>query len=656
VFPTPSPTPLFATPLSTATVTGVVFSTSSELTQEWPQQTERTRRWLAAVNKGITNFTTRKVTIEKAVPTPPATNVWLESPISTTEMPYELVKVGRRYAVKTVSGPNEGHLHGLTTKAKASAQLRILNRGLMKGGARSTTEAASGLVLHPTDSIDDFKSLFSELTKIWNNGKIGEGLRSHGIPVVNLVIKYLPLAGAPGVAAATALEKLQISKWINLLASLIDFVSGDGNIMTFLNALKDLVGDLFKQLGDVLLDVARHPEKIGNAIKGGFDVATNAVQNIFEPGRAEQQAEYAKNESQKSAEQSAADDIIASMKSAADTYFENNKPQTFDDAAEFVAKFHDHQYPPIEVDSQITDAINEFKLMAQDPTIQSKGGNFQTQQARVEGAQILYAIPYLLYMRDNWQSRPEKYQNPDKKTTWNGHIGKWEQVKPLQEIPSWDESTFANKAIDRTTPFYGSGPKPKSEFDTFLDSFIDGINAINSTEAGYDANDPATIQREKEQKDATEKRDRERAEQEAAAREADTPANRVKRGNIAIRHIFEAMGWPVPWEENNGPIRSDGQIDPAMRDAIPFNMGNFVTSNPYVQLWVANPTSATQSELDKIVTEIKKWIPKQELPSLMQFQAPQLQLPPMAIGGRRPYIVLGKRPRSHYSLSHDFFE
>lgn len=42
-------------------------------------------------------------------------------------MPYDLVKMGSKYAVKTTAGPNKGKLHGITTKPKAEAQMRLLN-------------------------------------------------------------------------------------------------------------------------------------------------------------------------------------------------------------------------------------------------------------------------------------------------------------------------------------------------------------------------------------------------------------------------------------------------------------------------------------------------------------------------------------------------
>ena len=48
-------------------------------------------------------------------------------------MPYEVVKIGNKYAVKTTSGVNKGKLHGFTTKPKAEAQHRLLEMMMMKG-------------------------------------------------------------------------------------------------------------------------------------------------------------------------------------------------------------------------------------------------------------------------------------------------------------------------------------------------------------------------------------------------------------------------------------------------------------------------------------------------------------------------------------------
>lgn len=51
-------------------------------------------------------------------------------------MPYEVVHIGKKFAVKTTSGPNKGHLHGLTTEKKAHAQERLLHMMMRKKGMK----------------------------------------------------------------------------------------------------------------------------------------------------------------------------------------------------------------------------------------------------------------------------------------------------------------------------------------------------------------------------------------------------------------------------------------------------------------------------------------------------------------------------------------
>jgi hypothetical protein len=49
-------------------------------------------------------------------------------------MPYEIIKKGSKYEVKTTAGLHKGRLHGLTTKTKAAAQMRLLKSIVKKGG------------------------------------------------------------------------------------------------------------------------------------------------------------------------------------------------------------------------------------------------------------------------------------------------------------------------------------------------------------------------------------------------------------------------------------------------------------------------------------------------------------------------------------------
>jgi hypothetical protein len=53
-------------------------------------------------------------------------------------MPYTIVSQGGKYAVKTTSGPSKGKLHGITTKAKAEAQKRLLDMIMMRSMAKNS--------------------------------------------------------------------------------------------------------------------------------------------------------------------------------------------------------------------------------------------------------------------------------------------------------------------------------------------------------------------------------------------------------------------------------------------------------------------------------------------------------------------------------------
>ena len=52
--------------------------------------------------------------------------------VNNKTMAYDLVKIGSKFAVKSMGGPNKGKLHGLTTKPKAEAQKRLLEMIMMR--------------------------------------------------------------------------------------------------------------------------------------------------------------------------------------------------------------------------------------------------------------------------------------------------------------------------------------------------------------------------------------------------------------------------------------------------------------------------------------------------------------------------------------------
>lgn len=135
----------------------------------------------------------------------------------------------------------------------------------LRGGARTTAAALLDVARNPTASLDELKSLFTHVASIFSDmGNLGAGLRTHGKEITRIVIKYLPIAGAPGFAAATAIEKLPIDKLIEVAASIVDFFTGKGDILTMLKAMGEVIGDIWNQLKDIIPKIL---EKVGAAVQ-----------------------------------------------------------------------------------------------------------------------------------------------------------------------------------------------------------------------------------------------------------------------------------------------------------------------------------------------------------------------------------------------------
>lgn len=132
----------------------------------------------------------------------------------------------------------------------------LLEDGLMQmqGGARTTIEAGAAALLHPKDAIDELKSMFNHVGQIFSSTDIGGNIRIHLLPAVQILIKYLPLGGAPGYAAAVALERLlpRAGKIIELIASIMDFFTGRKDFFQMLSAFKEMVEDLWHQFMDIV--------------------------------------------------------------------------------------------------------------------------------------------------------------------------------------------------------------------------------------------------------------------------------------------------------------------------------------------------------------------------------------------------------------------
>ena len=176
----------------------------------------------------------------------------------------------------------------------------------LKGGARSTASALLDVATNPKASLEELKSLFTHLASIFSDmGNLGAGIRTHGKEIVRIVIKYLPLAGAPGFAAATAIERMPINKLIEVAASIVDFFTGKGDILTMLKAMGEVIGDIWNQLKDIIPKIL---EKVGAAVSSAIGssneltVLANAFGANYEsPAVREAREEYEKEKARSAA-------------------------------------------------------------------------------------------------------------------------------------------------------------------------------------------------------------------------------------------------------------------------------------------------------------------------------------------------------------------
>jgi hypothetical protein len=547
----------------------------------------------------------------------------------------------------------------------------------MTGGARTTAEAVAGLIMHPKDSLEDFKAFFSELGKIWNNGDIGNGLREHGVAASKLLIKYLPLGGAPGFAAAKALETLQVTKWINLLASLIDFVTGKGNIANFFNALKELVGDIFTIIKDFVASLISNPGQITNAVNSAVNVvgqATTALGNeivgAFDPGFKAQSDAYNQDQAAQSRENSMADQIIQATQEDAQAKFDDDPPKSFDDALKMVLTFSlpNGSYK-VEPDPELQDMKGEF---LRTETQSSKSGYAS---GRVRDSVMLYIIPYFKYLRENWAQRPDIYKD---KTLIKEFTGR-DNIEPLPEIPDW--ATQQNKLLETSIPNYTNAPKPQAEFATWFNKWKQ--NAVDiTTEDPTKKNVRETGEAQDQQQSFIDQENlRNQDYQEYAAGFSD-------RFDEARKILLRALGRPVT-EKNPAWTGNEGFAQPVTNEDNSFYYkyaGGKVTGEAFPK-----PHPYSKAELDgflrtavkshkndpKVVKAPPATAPPAPTPEAPKAQPPLPQevldhmartqasfkpfMPPMA-GGSKAFHHLeqhairhGKRPRTHM-LDPSFFE
>jgi len=167
------------------------------------------------------------------------------------------------------------------TGATGSGKPRKPRKRRLRGGARSTLAALADVATNPKGAIEELKGLFTHAAALFSDMKnIGGNLRVHGKAIFVLVIKYLPLAGAPGYTAATVLERMPIDKYIEVAASILDFFTGKGDLMHMLTSMADLVGDIFNQLKDLIPQIIA---KVGHEVSEAIGSSNTAagLANLF---------------------------------------------------------------------------------------------------------------------------------------------------------------------------------------------------------------------------------------------------------------------------------------------------------------------------------------------------------------------------------------
>ena len=326
-------------------------------------------------------------------------------------------------------------------RARVIKQRKQRNRNL-KGGARSTAAAVTGVLLHPMDSLEELKSFFTDLAGIWNGGNVAEGLRTKGKKAFETVIKYLPLAGAPGYAAATALEKLPINNIIELLATLIDLISGKVDLKHFFEVLKLFIGDIWELIKTLATQVL--PKVAETAWNGLVENVGNPIAEAFDPNLKGQRDEYNRQHAELNQFQEAAGSALENVVSTAESQFNNRDIQSPEQVILNLNSINGLSglYPQLQNPSDPKAWIfvppytrNEELETAKFTSAEA----FDQRQKALALSQVppkAMVVPYLLYLRDNQNSWPDYMAD----------------AKNL--LPDWDLQTWIEKASDNSNNAY----------------------------------------------------------------------------------------------------------------------------------------------------------------------------------------------------------
>ena len=285
------------------------------------------------------------------------------------------------------------------------------------------------------DSLEELKSFFTDLAGIWNGGNVAEGLRTKGKKAFETVIKYLPLAGAPGYAAATALEKLPINNIIELLATLIDLISGKVDLKHFLEVLKLFIGDIWELIKTLATEV------LPQVWNGLIENVGNPIVDAFSPESKAQRELYNRQQESIRASSSARDTLYEQMKEESIQQF---NVRAIDSPEQVILNLFNitclngginQSYFDVTTDLSGTflkpmECLKEFQGLADDRANDiQEVRNIKTDANYLKFKEIrMLLVPYMLYMRDNQQSFPD-YMHDTK-----------------NKLPDFDEDVWFNKA------------------------------------------------------------------------------------------------------------------------------------------------------------------------------------------------------------------
>jgi len=350
-------------------------------------------------------------------------------------------------------------------KEEAEAHMKAMyaNGGMhggdMQGGARTTVAALTGVATNPSATLQEFKGFFEDLAGIWNGGDVAGGLRNNGKRAFATLIKYLPLAGAPGYAAATALEKLKIDSIINLLATLIDLITGRATLPQLFEALKEFIGNIFDLVKDFATNVL---PVIGNAIVSGLTSVGDTIVEGLDPRLKAEGEARRKNDRLAGSERQYADLIISRLKEAAERTFKAPKVLT-EDQAEQNRLAGKSETSIVNVDKYNFEATEAMNAALYPPGVvnpfagrpdQETSTEARNQANRIAAAKKRFPeVPYWLWLRGHMP--PE----------WNDFA---------KYIPSWTKDEFYAKATE------GGGYGASSEYQTFVDTFEDKLKTYTS--------------------------------------------------------------------------------------------------------------------------------------------------------------------------------